>query len=420
MDESLKAIETVYRIERTRLVAGLAASMRDLSLAEECAQDALLSALSAWPKSGIPENPGAWLMVAAKRRAIDHMRRRKTEAQKEEAVARAFYESEANVQDAVEAAMDDDIGDERLALIFTACHPALAPASRVALTLKVVAGLSTAEIARAFVTGEATVSQRVLRAKNQLGAARFVYEVPHGPERAPRLASVLEVVYLIFNEGYAATSGEEALRPPLAEEAMRLGRILVALMPGEPEVLGLLALMELQAARFPARTGRDGVPVAITEQDRTRWDRLLIGHGLAALERALALCDGNPGAYTLQAAIAACHDRAPTAAATAWPVIAALYDRLVDLVASPVVALNRAIAHGMADGPDLGLLLLAELEHLPTLEAYPPFYAAKADCLLRVGRPAEAATLLRQAMGLSKNKAEKSWFARRIDLCEQT
>ncbi|MGV0909419.1 RNA polymerase sigma factor [Martelella sp. FOR1707] len=415
MEDISRTIETVYRIERTRLVAGLAAYMRDLSLAEECAQEALLSALSAWPRTGIPQNPAAWLMVTAKRRAIDHMRRRTTEAKKEGDVTRIFYEPDASEQDLVETAMDDDIRDDRLALIFTACHPALPPSSRVALTLKVVAGLSTAEIARAFVTSEATASQRVLRAKNQLGAAPVVYEVPHGPERDQRLASVLEVIYLIFNEGYAATSGSAALRPPLAEEAMRLGRILATLLSEEAEVLGLLALMELQAARFPARVDRNGMPVPITEQDRTRWDRLLLTHGLAALDHAFAA--GNPGPYTLQAAIAACHGRAPTAAATDWATIAAIYDRLVDLLPTPIVALNRAIAHSMATGPELGLLLLAEIEHLPALAAYAPLYAAKGDCMLRAGENIQAEALFEKAASLSKNDAERAWLKRQIIAC---
>ncbi|WP_180900993.1 RNA polymerase sigma factor [Martelella soudanensis] len=416
-DDSRKAIEAAFRIERARLVAGLVRYVGDLSLAEEFAQEALVAALSAWPKAGIPANPAAWLMTTAKRRAIDHARRRQTEALKESAVTLAFYEIGTSHADAAEAAMDDDIGDERLALIFTACHPVLTPASRVALTLKVVAGLSTAEIARAFVTGEATVSQRVLRAKNQLGAARPVYEVPTGPERVQRLASVLEVVYLIFNEGYAATSGNAVLRPPLSEEAMRLGRILAALLPEEPEVLGLLALMELQAARFPARIDRDGVPVPITEQNRARWDRLLLTHGFSALERAFAAAGGQPGPYTLQAAIAARHGLAPRAEDTDWRTIAAIYDRLIDLVPSPVVALNRAIAHSMAGGPELGLTLLAEIEHLPALAV--PLYAARADCLLRAGHYPEAADLFARAMTLSGNHSEKAFFKRRIEICRR-
>jgi RNA polymerase sigma factor (sigma-70 family) len=346
--ETRQAIEAVFRIERARLIAGLARLVRDVSLAEELAQDALVAALTEWPSAGVPEKPGAWLMTAAKRRGIDIIRRNKMRDRKHAGIARELDGTE----EAIETSLDDDLGDELLGLIFTACHPVLSAEARAALTLRVVGGLSTDEIARAFLSTEATIAQRIVRAKKTLGKAGLRFEVPRGAERAARLASVLEVIYLIFNEGYAATAGDALVRPALCLEAQRLGRILAGLMPQDAEVFGLLALMEIQASRLAARTGPDGAFVPITEQNRARWDQLLIRRGLAALARAEAL--GGNGPYALQAALAACHARARSAADTDWPRIAALYDRLRAVMPSPVVELNRAVAHSMAFGPETG------------------------------------------------------------------
>ncbi len=341
--ESHRTIETVYRIEQARLIAGLARMVRDVGLAEELAQDALVAALSEWPRTGVPSNPGAWLMTAAKRRAIDGLRRTRMLARKHAELARDLEDERDASAEAVEAILDDDLGDELLGLIFTACHPVLSPEARVALTLRLIGGLTTDEIARAFLSNEATVAQRIVRAKKTLANAGLTFEVPRGPERKERLASVLEVIYLIFNEGYAATAGEDLVRPSLCAEAQRLGRILAGLMPDEPEVFGLLALMEIQASRLAARRGPDGAFVPLTGQNRARWDRLLIRRGLAALERAEAL-GGAGGPYALQAALAACHARALRAEDTDWRRIAGLYDRLRAAMPSPVVDLNRAVA----------------------------------------------------------------------------
>src|SRR6187397_1124947 len=358
--ETHQAIETVFRIERARLIAGLARMVRDVGLAEELAQDACVIALSEWPKSGVPDNPGAWLMAAAKRRAIDASRRNRMLARKHAVMGRDLEdERDTGIED-IEAAMDDDVGDERLSLIFTACHPVLSTEARAALTLKVVGGLTTDEIARAFLSNEATIAQRIVRAKKAIAKAGLTFEVPRGAERAARLPSVLEVIYLIFNEGYAATAGDDLVRPGLCLEAQRLGRILAGLMPEDAEVLGLLALMEIQASRHQARTGPDGALIPLTEQDRARWDHLLISLGLEALARAEAL--GGDGPYVLQAALAACHARARQAAETDWPRVAALYERLRVVAPSPVVDLNRAISHSMAFGPEAGLRLLDEIQ----------------------------------------------------------
>ena len=349
--ETHQAIETVFRIERARLVAGLARMVRDVDRAEELAQDALVTALAEWPRTGVPRNPGAWLMAAAKRRAIDGFRREKMLARKHAEIGRDLEDARDESVEAIEAAIDDDLGDELLGLIFTACHPVLSPEARAALTLRLIGGLTTEEIARAFLASEATVAQRIVRAKRTLREAGLGFEVPRGAERAARLASVLEVIYLIFNEGYAATAGEDLIRPGLCAEAQRLGRILAGLMPDEPEVLGLLALMELQASRLPARTGRDGAAVPLPEQNRARWDRLLIRRGLAALERAERL-GGAGGPYALQAALAACHARARTAEETDWRRIAALYDALArgDALAGRRAEPGDRARHGLRAG----------------------------------------------------------------------
>ncbi len=407
-----RTIETVYRMERARLIAGLARMLRDVGLAEELAQDALVSALSDWPKNGIPANPGAWLMAAAKRRGIDQLRRRRMIDRKHAEIGRDLVEERFDAFGEIEAKMDDDIGDERLSLIFTACHPALSTDARVALTLRLIGGLTTGEIARAFLSSEQTIAQRIVRAKKALGNAGIAYEVPRGEQRESRLASVLEVVYLIFNEGYAASSGEDAIRPQLSHEAMRLGRILAALAPGEPEVHGLLALMEIQASRLPARIGADGMPVPLTRQNRARWDRLLLHRGLASLERAERLGGAN-GVYALQAAVAACHARAARYEDTDWMRIATLYDRLLNAWPSPVVGLNRAIAHSMAFGAETGLVLLAELESEPALKDYAPLHAARGDFLQRVGRRPEAKAAFERAAALSGNEQERAFLLAR-------
>ena len=413
-------IETVFRIEQARLIGGLARMVRDIGLAEELAQDALVAALAEWPKSGVPRNPGAWLMAAAKRRAIDGFRRRAMMARKHAEIGHELEAGQNAGQnagmDAMEAALDDDTGDERLALIFTACHPILSPDARAALTLRLIGGLSTAEIARAFLAKEATIAQRIVRARKAIADAGLAFAVPRGPERAERLASVLEVVYLIFNEGYAATAGVALTRPDLCREAQRLGRVLAGLLPEEPEALGLLALMELQASRLAARLGADGMPLSLLEQNRARWDMLLIRRGLAALRRAEAL-GGGDGPYALQAALAACHATARRAEDTDWRRIAALYGRLFRAMPSPVVALNRAIAHGMAFGPEAGLVLLDVLEAGDALAHYAPLPAARGDCLLRAGRPDDARAQFEKAAALSRNAAEQRFLLRRAAAC---
>jgi RNA polymerase sigma factor (sigma-70 family) len=409
-----RAIEATFRIERARLVAGLARMMRNVDVAEELAQDALVVALTEWPRSGVPNNPGAWLMAAAKRRAIDLLRRDRMRERKHQEIGRTL-DGASDDAAAIEAAMDDDLGDELLGLIFTACHPILSPDARAALTLKVVGGLTTDEIARAFLSSEATIAQRIVRAKKAIARAGVAFEVPRGAERAARLPSVLEVVYLIFNEGYAATAGDDLVRPDLCLEAQRLGRILAGLLPEDPEVLGLLALMEIQASRQHARTGPDGSFVPLTEQDRGRWDQLLIRRGLEALARADAL--GGDGPYVLQAALAACHARARRAADTDWVRIAALYDRLRVVTPSPVIDLNRAIAHGMAFGPDAGLRLVDEIADAPALRGYAPLPAARGDCLFRTGRLAEARSAFEAAAALTRNARERDFLLARAEAC---
>jgi RNA polymerase sigma factor (sigma-70 family) len=414
--ETNRAIETVFRIEQARLVAGLARMVRDVGLAEELAQDALVAALAEWPKSGVPERPGAWLMAAAKRRAIDGLRRDKMLAKKHAEIARDLEDDRDTSLEDIEAAIDDDIGDELLGLIFTACHPVLSPEARAALTLRLIGGLTTDEIARAFLSSEATIAQRIVRAKKTLREAGLNFEVPRGNERAARLASVLEVIYLIFNEGYAATAGEDLIRPALCAEAQRLGRILAGLMPEEPEVFGLLALMEIQASRLAARSGPDGSPAPLPEQNRARWDQLLIRRGLAALARAEVL-GGERGAYALQAALAACHARARKWEETDWKRIAALYDRLRGIMPSPVVDLNRAVAHSMAFGPQAGLKLVDEIAQAAALRNYAPLPAAKGDFLFRAGRFAEARVEFERAAALSRNAREKAFLLGRAAAC---
>lgn len=415
-DATRRAIETVFRIERPRLIASLARMTRDIDQAEELAQEALLVALADWPRGGVPRAPGAWLTAVAKRRAIDEIRRRRMLERKHGEIARALAEERESFCERLEASVSDDLGDELLGLIFTACHPAIPADARVALTLRLVGGLTTQEIARAFLSKESTVAQRIVRAKKAIGKAGLAFEVPCGTERTRRLGSVLEVVYLIFNEGYAATAGDELVRPVLCAEAQRLGRVLAGLLPEEPEVLGLLALMELQASRLAARTGPNGAFVPLTEQNRARWDRLLIRRGLEALARAEAL-GGADGPYALQAALAACHARALRAEDTDWPRIAALYDRLRGAAPSPVVDLNRAVAYGMAFGPEVGLALVEEVAGDAALRNYPPLPAVRGDLLFRAGRLPEARPYFEAAARLTRNTREASFLLSRAQAC---
>lgn len=406
------AIEAVWRIESARLIAGLARMVRDVGLAEDLAQDALVAAIERWPQSGIPDNPGAWLMTTAKNRAVDLARRRETGQRKGEELAReAGQRAQPGEADLVEQ-LDDEVGDDLLGLIFTCCHPLLSREARVALTLRLLGGLDTAEIARAFLAKESTIAQRLVRAKRTLRDADVPFEVPRGEELRARLPSVLEVIYLVFNEGYAASAGEDWIRPALCEEALRLGRILAALAPREPEAHGLIALLEIQASRSAARLGPGGEPVLLLDQDRARWDLLLIGRGLKALERAERL-PGPLGPYGLQAAIAACHARARTAEETNWRRIAYLYEALARLSPSPVVELNRAVAVGMAFGPEAGLALLDRLTGEPALRGYHLLPGARADTLARLGRHAEAAAEFERAAELTANLRERELLRRR-------
>jgi len=411
-----RAVEAVWRIESARLIAGLARMVRDVGLAEELAQDALVTALETWPESGVPDNPGAWLMATAKNRALDRLRRRKRLERKHEEISRAQEARQALAVAGFEAAIDDDIGDDLLRLMFVACHPVLPTAARVALTLRLLGGLTTDEIARAFLVPEATIAQRIVRAKRALAATRVPFEVPRGSERDARLSSVLEVLYLVFNEGYAATAGDDWTRPALCEDALRLGRILAELLPREPEVLGLVALMEIQASRLGARTGPSGEPVLLLDQDRGRWDRLLIGRGLAALERAERI-GGALGPYALQAAIAACHARARTAAETDWARIVALYDALAGLLPSPVVELNRAVAVAMSQGPAAGLELVDTLAGEPSLGAYHLLPSVRGDLLSRLGRLDEARAEFERAASLTRNARERALLRERAAAC---
>lgn len=415
--QTRQAIEAVFRIERSKLIAGLARMLRDLDAAEELAQDAFLAALTDWPQNGTPDNPGAWLMTTAKRRAIDTIRRRQLHRDKEPFLVEDVETAApfASIED-IEAAMDHDIGDHRLGLIFTACHPVLTADARAALTLRLLGGLDTNQIGRAFLASEATIAQRIVRAKRTIGEAGLDFEVPRGADLGPRLASVLEVIYLIFNEGYAATAGDDLVRPALCREAQRLGRVLAARLPDEPEVFGLLALMELQASRLNARTAADGSLLTLAQQNRARWDRLLIQRGLAALERAENL-DGQRGAYALQAQIAAHHAQAKNYESTDWVGIAATYDALAQVLPSPIVELNRAVAHSMAHGPEAGLRLLDAIAETPALQTYAPLPAARGDFLFRAGRLLEARQQFARAAELSQNEREREFLQRRSEAC---
>ena len=411
-----RAIEAVWRIESARLIASLARVVRDVGRAEELAQDALVAALEQWPVSGVPDNPAAWLVATAKHRAIDQLRRRALHARKEEDLIREIEEQlEAAAPASVEDS-DQEIGDDLLRLVFTACHPVLATEARVALTLRLLGGLTTAEIARAFLVAEPTIAQRIVRAKRALTDARVPFEVPRGEELALRLASVLEVIYLIFNEGYAATAGDDWMRPGLCEDALRLGRILAELAPGEPEVHGLVALMEIQASRSAARVGPSGEPILLLEQNRARWDQLLIRRGLSALARAEAL-DGARGSYALQAAIAACHARARTADETDWPRIVGYYDALARGEPSPVVELNRAVAVSMASGPAAGLALVDALASEPALAGYHHLPAVRGDLLFKLDRLTEARAELERAAALTRNARERDLLLERAARC---
>ncbi|MGA9581364.1 MAG: RNA polymerase sigma factor [Allosphingosinicella sp.] len=415
-DSTRRAIETVFRIERPRLIASLARITRDVDQAEELAQDALLAALADWPRGGVPRSPGAWLTAVAKRRAIDEIRRRRMLERKHGEIARELAEERDSFRAGTGASVGDDPGDELLGLIFAACHPAIPADGRAALTLRIVGGLTTQEIARAFLSRESTVAQRIVRAKRTIAEAGLRFEVPCDTERTKRLGAVLEVVYLIFNEGYAATAGEALVRPVLCAEAQRLGRILAGLLPNEPEVLGLLALMELQASRLAARTGPNGAFVPLTEQNRARWDRLLIRRGMDALARA-ELLGGADGPYALQAALAACHARALKAEDIDWPRIAGLYDRLREVAPSPVVDLNRAVACGMAFGPEAGLELVEEIAGDAVLRDYPPLQAVLGDLLFRAGRLSEARPHFEAAACLTRNAREASFLLERARAC---
>jgi RNA polymerase sigma factor (sigma-70 family) len=411
-----RAIDAVWRIEAPKLIAALARMTGDVGTAEDLAQDALLAALEQWPDSGIPDRPAAWLMAAAKRRAIDGFRRERMLEQKHETLAHELTQQTEREVTALDESIDDHIGDDLLRLVFTACHPVLAREARVALTLRLLGGLATDEIARAFLVPEATVAQRIVRAKRTLAAARVPFEVPRGAEMQERLASVLEVIYLIFNEGYSATAGDSWTRPALCDEALRLGRIVATLMPDESEVHGIVALMEIQASRLSARTSADGTPILLLDQNRARWDQLLIRRGLAALDRAERLAEHaqqSLGPYALQASIAACHARARTADETNWPRIAALYDALAELTPSPVVELNRAVAVAMAFGPAAGLEIADALRTEPALAGYHLLPSVRADFLARLGRADEARMELERAAGLTRNESERALLLER-------
>jgi len=411
-----RAIDAVWRIESARIIAGLTRIVRDVGLAEELAQDALVAALEQWPKSGIPDKPGAWLMATAKHRAIDSFRRHKLLERKHEELGRELKTQQETAVANFEIAQDDDIGDDLLRLVFISCHPVLSTEARVALTLRLLGGLTTDEIARAFLASEPTVAQRIVRAKRTLSEARVPFEVPRGPDLAARLSSVLEVIYLVFNEGYSATSGDDWMRPALCEDALRLGRILAGLAPNEPEVHGLVALMEIQASRARARTGPSGEPILLLDQDRARWDQLLIHRGLAALARAEEL-GGASGAYALQAAIAACHACARTAAETDWGQIASLYDALAELTRSPIVELNRAVAYAMAFGPASGLEMIDLLASEPSLESYHLLPSVRGDFLFKLGRFAEAEAEFERGASLTRNARERQLLLDRARAC---
>jgi RNA polymerase sigma factor (sigma-70 family) len=411
-----RAIDAVWRIESARIIAGLARIVRDVGHAEELAQDALVAALEQWPNSGIPDNPGAWLMATAKHRAIDLLRRNKRLERKHEELGREIEAKQEMAVPDLEAAIDDNVGDDLLRLVFISCHPVLTSEARVALTLRLLGGLTADEIARAFLVPEATVAQRIVRAKRTLADARVPFEVPRGDQLAARLSSVLEVLYLIFNEGYTATAGDDWMRPALCEEALRLGRILVELTPKEPEVRGLVALMEIQASRSRARTSPLGEPILLLDQDRGRWDQLLIRRGLAGLDHAEKL-GGTLGPYALQAAIAACHARARASEETDWARIVALYEALAQLAPSPVVELNRAVAVAMALGPAAGLALVDVLNSEPSLKAYHLLPSVRGDLLRKLGRFEEARVEFERAATLTRNGRERELMLERARTC---
>ncbi|MEV6478672.1 sigma-70 family RNA polymerase sigma factor [Streptomyces sp. NPDC051576] len=407
----MTALETVFRIESPRIIAAVARIVRDVGIAEELAQDALVAALEQWPRDGVPDNPGAWLMATARHRAVDLIRRRENYARKLQEIGRTL-ETTAPPE---EPSAPDDIDDDLLRLVFTTCHPVLSPEARTALTLRLLGGLTTPEIARAFLAPEATIAQRIVRAKRTLATKNIAFEVPYGPDREARLGSVLDVIYLIFNEGYAATAGDDWLRPSLCEDALRLARLLAGLMPKEPEVHALASLLEFQASRSAARTGPDGDPVLLKDQNRRRWNRLLIARGITALGRADAVATGAPGPYALQATIAACHAHAYTYAETDWPTIATLYGLLAARFPSPVVELNRAVAVSMTEGPAQALELVDTLATEPALRDYHLLPSVRGDLLLRLGRTTEAKAEFERAAGLARNERERRLLLRRAE-----
>jgi RNA polymerase sigma factor (sigma-70 family) len=412
--EAAGALETVFRLESPRVVAAVARIVRDVGIAEELTQDALVAALEQWPRDGVPDNPGAWLTATARHRAVDLVRRRENYARKLREIGRSLE----NTVPAVEPAASDDIDDDLLRLVFTTCHPVLSAEARTALTLRLLGGLTTAEIARAFLTPEPTVAQRIVRAKRTLATRNVAFEVPYGPDREARLGSVLDVIYLIFNEGYAATAGDDWLRPGLCEDALRLARLLSGLMPKEPEVHGLSALLEFQASRAAARIGPNGEPVLLRDQNRRRWNRMLIARGITALARAEATATGAPGPYVLQAAIAACHAHAYSYEETDWPAIVTLYGLLAARSPSPIVELNRAVAVSMADGPGPALALVDALAAEPALRGYHLLPSVRADLLARLGRTAEARTEFERAASLTRNERERRLLLRRAAECD--
>ncbi|MEV6410061.1 RNA polymerase sigma factor [Kribbella sp. NPDC051718] len=416
MTETHGAIDAVWRIESARIIAGVARIVRDVGLAEELAQDALVAALEQWPESGVPNNPGAWLMAIAKRRAIDLIRRKETYQRKLAEMGHELEIDGDSVEDDVEAILEDTIEDDLLRLVFTACHPVLTTDARVSLTLRLLGGLKTDEIARAFLAPEATIAQRIVRAKRNLAKAEVEFEVPTGQDLIDRLSSVLEVIYLIYNEGYSATAGDDLMRPSLCNEALRLGRLLAELMPAEPEVHGLVALMEIQASRANARIGPNGEPVLLLDQDRRRWDRLLIRRGLESIDRAWNL-EGTPGPYLLQAAIAACHARAAAADDTDWARIAGLYAVLAQVTPSPVVELNRAVAISMAFGPERGLTAVDALADEPSLKDYHLLPSVRGDLLFKLGRLDEARAEFEKAAALTRNERERTFLLDRAAAC---
>lgn len=411
-----RSIDAVWRIESARLIAALTRIVRDVGLAEDLAQDALVAALERWPRSGIPDNPGAWLMATAKHRAIDNLRRNKLLDRKHEQLGYELAGSHQLTPDDINAAIDSPVADDLLRLIFISCHPVLSAESRVALTLRLLGGLTTDEIARAFLLSEATVAQRIVRAKRTLSEANVPFEVPRGEEFTLRLASVLQVVYLIFNEGYSATAGDDWIRPALCEDSLRLGRILAELTPEEPEVHGLVSLMEIQASRLHARIGPTGEPILLLDQDRSRWDQLLIGRGLAALQHAQHLTR-SPGPYALQASIVACHARAAVAEDTDWPRIAALYQQLAEIAPSPIVELNRAVAISMAEGPEAGLAIVDALAGEPSLKGYHLLPSVRGDLLFKLNRFDEASDEFERAAALTRNAREQNLLRNRAQAC---